>query len=386
MMSSISIIIPVYKGEQYIEGLTRIFSSAIEELHSVYPDVVVQMVFINDHPKTSIQGRYFKLPELTSCEFLNPGIHQGIHGTRVYGLKHTDSDYVLFFDQDDLIEERYLLSQYEKINAGGILYDGAVCNGIYRENRLIYSDSRPMEMTFDRSSLLEKQWNPLSPGQVLIRRKAIPIELWSKHILTHNLTDDWLLWFLMVHQGCRFNLNEEVLYTHCEDGSNSSLHWKEMGQSRVELLYVLRELKVLTEDEDSRFLERTENYLKKYEKYIQLDGLLEKADHERLKERIHEISGGRKVAIYGMGVYGKELFRLLVEAGVDIPFCMDQHAGAIQDSEVPIYKDCGRLVSEPDMIVVTPLFAFDEIVSSSLADFTCPKIRMDDYIRNCLDA
>ena len=306
-MNSISIIVPIYKGKRYIDGLIQMFDKAAEQLHHTYPMVMVQTSFINDYPDNELIESCFYLPEHMSCSYMNPGIHQGIHATRIYGLKHTTSDFVIFFDQDDRIESNYLLSQYEKMLLDDCSYDGVVCNGIYRGNRLIYSDIRPVEMTFNRKALLEKRWNPLSPGQVLIRRKSIPVELWCKYILKHNLADDWLLWFLMVHVGCCFKINSDVLYTHVEDGTNSSQNWKEMGQARVELLETLRKLDVLTAEEDAVLRDRIEMYLIKYDRYIKLDELLEQADHAQLINGIHAMAVGRKIAIYGIGIYGKKM-------------------------------------------------------------------------------
>ena len=274
-MEYISVIIPIYKGGRYIDGLIQMFDKAAQILMAVYSDVHVQLSFINDSPEVELLASDHTHSVYVKCEYTNPGIHQGIHGTRIYGVRHTESDYGLFFDQDDLIEERYLLSQYDKVNANGVAYDGVVCNGFYRGNRLIYSDSRPMNMTFDRKMLLEKKWNPLSPGQVLLRRSSIPLEQWGRYILKHNLTDDWLLWFLMTNKGCHFNTNNEVLYTHYEDGTNASQNWKGMRQSRVELLEIMRKQDVLTSAELDAFERRTKSFLDKYDEYIKFDEFLE---------------------------------------------------------------------------------------------------------------
>ncbi len=384
-MDSICIIIPIYHGDQYIADLIRMFDCSAILLHQYHPDVNVHLCFVNDSPERELSIYKFVLSEEISYTALNPGMHQGIHGTRLYGLNHTVSDYVLFFDQDDTLERNYLLSQYEKLELTGDDFGGVVCNGIYRGNRLIYSESRPMEMTFDRKALLEKQWNPLSPGQVLLKRKSIPTELWGRYILKHNLTDDWLLWFLMTHQGCRFQLNREVLYNHCENGTNSSLNWKEMGESRKELLEVLKQLKVLTKDEEEAFQERTDKYLRKYEKYIRLDELLEKTDRDLLIREIRYRMQDQKVAIYGLGVYGQSLFALLDDAGVEVSFCIDQHAGAIQDTAIPIFENYTDLLPQTDLIIVTPLFAYEEILATNLKCFQGCIIRMDDFISSCLE-
>ena len=383
-LKSISILIPIFNGKKYINGLITMFDKASQVLHKKYPEVMVKMIFVNDSPDDPLFEACFTNAENMTCEFLNPSIHQGIHGTRIYGLYHSISDFVLFFDQDDMVEIQYLLSQYENIELNGIRYDAVVCNGIYRHNRLIFNNTRPMEKTFDRKSLLEKQWNPLSPGQVLIRKKAIPIEKWSRYILKHNLTDDWLLWFLMADGCCRFNYNREVLYTHCENGTNSSLNWKEMGQSRIELLDVLRKLNVLSIEEDTAFEERTDKYLIKYEKYIKLDELLDVANHEQLVDGIKKKINGYRVSIYGMGVYGQMLLHLLLDAGVNVIYGIDQHAGAMRDSEIPVYGLNKKKYPETDIVIVTPLFAFDEIIRTTLKNINCPIVRVDDFIKDCL--
>jgi len=380
-VNSISVLIPVYHGEKYIDGLIRMFDINASKL-KIKNQIEVHVVFINDEPKSSLQPSNYISPIYSDCVFLNPGSHQGIHGARVYGLKHTISDYVLFFDQDDEVKEEFLLSQYKKIGDA----DGIVCNGIYRRDRLIYSSSRPMEYTYDRKSLLEKQWNPLSPGQVLLRRSAVPIEQWSKYILKHNLTDDWLLWFLMINKGCKFNLNSDVIYKHCEDGSNSSQNWKEMGASRVEVLDVLRKLKVLTSEEDTYLKDSTDKYLSKYDKYIKLDELLESSDHKKLiqniKSRYHDMS----VAIYGFGVYGQKLAELLQKAEVNVSYGIDQHADAMTDTKIRMYPPSGEEFPPVDVVIITALFAFDEIANVTLKKMNCMKIPMDVFIKECMTA
>lgn len=384
-MYSICIIVPVYRGEQYINRLIQMFDEGAQTMQFVYPDVSVHLSFVNDSPEIELLSTSHICSNHLTCSFLNPGIHQGIHAARIYGLRHTNSNFVLFFDQDDLVENRYLLSQYEKTNSNETDFDGVVCNGIYRGNRLIYSNRRPMQMTFDRKALLEKNWNPISPGQVLIRRQSIPVEQWSRYVLKHNLADDWLLWFLMSNNGCYFNLNAEVLYTHSENGTNSSQNWKEMGQSRVELLEILRKLGVLSHDEETAFQKKTEQYLAKYKHYIMLDDLLNNTDRTLLVRSIHNKIAGHRVAIYGMGVYGQMLLKLLLDAGITVSYGIDQQAGAMKESVIPIYGVDEKQFPETDMIIVTPIFAFDEIVGATLKDMLCPIVRMDEFIMDCLE-
>jgi len=60
----------------------------------------------------------------------------GIHASRICGLHHSTGEYILFLDQDDVIEPRYFLSQFQAIGDS----DAVICNAT-QNSRSRYSDA-----------------------------------------------------------------------------------------------------------------------------------------------------------------------------------------------------------------------------------------------------
>lgn len=381
-MHDISVIVPLYRGGKYIDRLIGMFDECSRKLQESFLGYTVELTFVNDSPDNTIDAEAIRRPLSMQVKVLEPGMHQGIHGSRLYGLKHTNSEFVLFFDQDDHVEHSYFSDQLPHM-AGK---DGVVCNGTYRSGRLIYDDNRPMALTFDRKTLLEKQGNPLSPGQVLLRRNAIPVEQWARHVLSHNLVDDWLLWFLMASNHCEFGYNPSVLYEHCENDLNSSLNWSEMRASRLELLDALRELDLLSPTELVDLERTTERYSEKYSSYIKLDELLSSVRADDLVNRVRNYVAGKTLAIYGLGIYGERLLSTLRQASCNIAYAIDRQADSLQTTHpnLQLFKASEGMYPAVDLIVVTPTFAYQQVISTSLANMECSILPLDEFLSACL--
>jgi len=92
----VSIIIPVYNGEEYI-------GRSIKNLWKVsYPDL--EIIYVNDcsidRTKILLQE---KLRSLPNSQLINLKINSGEHKARYEGLKKASNDYIFFLDIDDLI-------------------------------------------------------------------------------------------------------------------------------------------------------------------------------------------------------------------------------------------------------------------------------------------
>ena len=99
----VSIIIPIYKGNGYIESLLNKIEKNYQESQKE-----IEVIFVNDYPDEEIiiNGQYdFKI------EVINNKVNQGIHQTRINGLKKALGKYILFLDQDDEISDFFIKSQ-----------------------------------------------------------------------------------------------------------------------------------------------------------------------------------------------------------------------------------------------------------------------------------
>ena len=207
-MVSISVIVPVYYGEKYIDGIIRQVETSKKYLKI---DNYVEVLFVNDAPDAPLT----KIKEAKSIHptFINTDRNVGIHAARLKGLMRACGEYVLFLDQDDIIRPEYFCSQLQTIGKG----DAVVCQAIHG-NKKLYSGNGIFEKRITKKYILGKGNPIISPGQVLLKRNAIP-DLWVDNILKHNGADDLFLWICMISENCTFSLNYNILYViiylHC---------------------------------------------------------------------------------------------------------------------------------------------------------------------------
>ena len=205
-MKSISIIVPIYYGEKYIPKIIQQIEDCKSRLNE---EDYLELLFVNDAPDAPLSQDLKS--DAVHLTVINTDKNIGIHGARVKGLKKCHGEYVLFLDQDDRIYPEYFYSQLLSIEEN----DAVICKAIHAGEEYY------------------------SPGQVLIRKCAIP-DVWMENIMEYNGADDWLLWLCMLAGGCLFSLNENVLYEHVSNGANTSGDVVGMAQSEHEAIRIVR--------------------------------------------------------------------------------------------------------------------------------------------------
>jgi len=159
-MRKISVVVPFYKGNKYLDTL----KTALDEACSYYQERV-EVILVNDSPdeqvdKNRIESERYDLIIISHIR------NQGIHQARVTGLCKSNGEYVLFLDQDDWIEDKCLETlwiQAEKTNADLII--GGV--------NMVDDDGRIIE-TWNLDPA--KEWNKYritAPWGRLFRKKII---------------------------------------------------------------------------------------------------------------------------------------------------------------------------------------------------------------------
>lgn len=102
----LSLIIPVYKVEQYIE---ECLESVCRQLH---PNMPIEIIIVNDGTpdqsmniaQSFITKKYANL--LDKINFINQG-NKGLSGARNTGIDYSKSEYLMFLDSDDKVEENF---------------------------------------------------------------------------------------------------------------------------------------------------------------------------------------------------------------------------------------------------------------------------------------
>lgn len=375
----LSVIVPVYQGKKYILNLIKMIEASIDKLGDT---MAVEMILSNDDPEDIIEDNFFS--DKMHIVVLNTEVNRGIHGARMTGFLHCTGDCVLFLDQDDWISDGYFVSQMRKLSDDKV--DAVVCRA--KENgREIYNAAYPFEKTIDYMNIVNVGNMIVSPGQVLIRRDAVPV-LWQQNILKKNGVDDWFLWICMLQQGCRFALNEEILFEHRIEGANLSWHSEKMLLSEKEMLEViqstalldktkLQSLEHLIESEQKRYIDILEKYRRMfflYDKWMRI---------ESSKGEMFEYLYGQKIreiAVYGMGYIGMQLVNKLKGTKISVVGAIDRNAGFIE-AVVPV-----ELLEEfdktPDAIIVTVLDHTSEIVQDIREEIDTPVVTIEQLLRN----
>ena len=254
----VSVIVPFYKGNKYINNIFRMVRDNVANADGI----TVELVVVNDSPEIEIQ--YNK--ELIDGFKLNIVQHKknmGIQQARITGVNTAQGKYVLMLDQDDEIASNTIKTQFALIgNNAAVLSNGYSESNDGIKTKL-YKDRKQMTAVNDFSYYFYFGNMIASPGLCLIRRDRIP-SIWMSNPMKINGADDWLLWVLFLNDGNNFALNDECLYTHKNDGRNTSNDEGKMLDSSQEALNIVKREDVI----DERFIKVYERRLIMRKRYF----------------------------------------------------------------------------------------------------------------------
>lgn len=243
----ISVIIPFYKGNQYLDYLLEMLDK-----NNHFINEKMEVIFVNDYPEEKLV-----INSLHNYDIyvINNEVNMGIHHSRVNGLNKAKGKYILFLDQDDKITKNYLFSQLKHMND----VDVCICNGMMEsktEEHLIYKNKRSQDYLKKQTGFIKVRDLIVSPGQCLIKKESIPL-FWKENFLSINCADDYMLFLLMIDRKCKFGVNYDVLYTHKYTGINISSDIHQNYKSNMAMLNLIKdELKNI----DINLLKRTIQY------------------------------------------------------------------------------------------------------------------------------
>lgn len=379
----VSVIIPIYKGTQYIEYWLKILEYNFLMLKQNM-DKKCEAIFVNDCPEEKIEIDSAWIDKI-NIKIFHLEKNRGIQGARVFGYLQSSGKYIVFVDQDDKIASNYLLSQLRAIGNA----DAVVCNGYHKRfciygKRLIYSEVRRQDRVKKLSNFIEDGCQIISPGQVLIRREAIP-EVWVNSILKKNGVDDWFLWLLMLKQGKIFCENKDILYTHIDHGDNTSKNLFKMRESAEEMIMILGEKNIFHKNELDKIKEHINTF---YDfKRNRLNDIMTMYDYwlylkirDQNMDNYFVENGWKRIAIYGMNTLGNRLYDELKNGKTEVLFGVDKVAASIS-YEVPVFsldeKEIESYMETVDAIVVTPISAYEEIKKDITDKFSVKVISLN---------
>lgn len=228
----VSVIVPFYKGNKYINNILKMMKDNAAEAQNLS----IELIIVNDSPDVEVKLDD-NLIEGYEFSIIRHSKNRGIQQARVTGIQQSRGKYILMLDQDDEIKKNTIKSQYLAVNGGDAVISNGYARDEYGKNMPLFTNSQQMKYVNNYSFYFYFGNVIASPGLCLIKKKLIP-ELWLNNIMSINGADDWLLWVAFLNKGGKFVLNDELLYTHVNDGDNTSNDNKKMIKSSMEALQI----------------------------------------------------------------------------------------------------------------------------------------------------
>lgn len=204
MNEKISIIIPYYKGENYIH----------ETLQSVYYQTYqdFEVIIVNDGSERSALDFIEKNSDFKNLKIIHQE-NQGQSSARNNGVKSATGKYILFLDCDDLIDKTFLEKTHQILSKNN-------------ETRICYTKGKFFEKT-------DKEWvlQPFNTFDFLIEN-CIPItaliykedfEKAGGFDTQLNYYEDWDFWISLVEIGAKVHKIDEFLFFYRIRNTTDSL-------------------------------------------------------------------------------------------------------------------------------------------------------------------
>lgn len=216
-MTKVSVIVPVYNGEQFLrEAVDSIRKQTMED---------IEIILINDQSKDNSGPLCDKLQsEDSRIKVIHHEKNLGICGARNTGLKAAEGKYVVFCDNDDfllenLVKDNFLLAEEhnaDMVKFGRQLIDVDSNNKVLREKETplkelaVYTENTKFNHYFDMKSkgLMMNVWNGMYKLSVIKEQ-----DIWFNEFMRYGSEDaDFSYRFFMVSS--KIIVNPHSYYVH----------------------------------------------------------------------------------------------------------------------------------------------------------------------------
>ncbi len=220
--SVVSVVIPIYNGQKYIEETVR------SVINQTYADL--EVICIIDGTKDASESMIDKMndPRIRILEQEN----RGATYTRNRGLSLATGEFILFLDQDDVIEPDFIESAVREIvrtGSTGVAVNGYRIDAAGRVIRRIYRINKP-KLTL--KSLLKG--NQLcTSSQVLLKRETLAAI--GGFDVSADQADDWDMWIRHARSGKLVFLDRYLLKYRLHD-ANQSRNVEKMLKSELHIV------------------------------------------------------------------------------------------------------------------------------------------------------
>lgn len=217
-MPKVSVIIPVYGVEEYIERCSRsLFEQTLDDIEFLFiddcsPDKSIDIInsVIHDFPNRKPQVHIHRMEQ-----------NSGQAAVRKWGMQNATGDFVIHCDSDDWVDRELYRAMYEKALEGDadvVICDYKVSNGTNVIKHVKGCVSTDCQITIQRQLLQRDSWSLCNK---LFRRTACYKELIYPN---ENMGEDMVLCMQMMFK-CRRMAYVEGLYYYyyCNESSISNL-------------------------------------------------------------------------------------------------------------------------------------------------------------------
>lgn len=216
----VSVIVPIYKAEKYIERCVRsLMEQTLKDgiefvfVNDCTPDNSMQILerVINDYPERSSQIIIWNNPE-----------NLGVTKSRIKGIELSHGKYIGWCDSDDWCERNMFENMYNKVSVN--FSDIVVCNywevtsGERRQICIAHSEN---PQTAIANSIYGRSFSGVLWNQIV--KKEIIQKCWNQIVPT-NYSEDTYVLFHVYYYSQSISIIDEPLYNHNTDNPESLVH------------------------------------------------------------------------------------------------------------------------------------------------------------------
>ncbi|WP_158655455.1 glycosyltransferase family 2 protein [Helicobacter marmotae] len=215
-MIKVSIIVPVYNTQKYIERcLSSLVSQSMRD---------IEIIIVDDcgSDKAMEVAKAYAARD-SRIQIVRNVCNRGLLHTRIIGGKYAKGEYICYVDSDDYISLDTCLLAYEAALRQGadVVAFGAVCEGFYRRTfytykESIYADSYKLLFP-TRGSFTPYVWNKLYKRELICS-----VDILLEGAAPMNIAEDVLKSFVLLSCAKRVVGIPHRLYVYCANNASST--------------------------------------------------------------------------------------------------------------------------------------------------------------------
>lgn len=244
-MKKISVVIPVYNVEKYIERCVRsLFEQTLDNIEYIFVDDAS-----HDNSISIIQSILAEYPHRKeSVVFAKHKTNQGLAAARATGLELAIGDYIAHCDSDDWVDRNMYKDLYTK--AISIDADIAMCDFIFAYQS---HHKRHMCTPFTENKLNSMQAY-ITNGMTPVWNMIVKRDLYIKNNITPtigiNYCEDFILSVKLLHKACKVVHINKALYYYNQQNTGSLLRSRRKEAEKEEVKAYLEVIDYLKEEGD----------------------------------------------------------------------------------------------------------------------------------------